>query len=345
MPTVLDLYDPLRSPSWRSERVEEILKDRGRLPSRMLDDEEIWRLYRFLSALQGTRTERERREVYLSDPEIWMARRLRFDYIAGGRALIEARILAGQSDEEIAKKSGTLAGAVRLFERLYFNVRDRLDARDWILRCILGPEIDVHLDEAGHVTAAQLDAVYRLLGYFGGPAAVDFIGSGLASPSRPRVADDVPGWAAQTLGHLLLRRGLISAATVRINRYNALELLQASLKLMEVCDAHPDRRRARTEDSQRTATGAREGEVHSLEQVARQIFSHISEMLGREADPEQQDHLKKYWESAVEPRLRDQVELNSTGTSPELERLSQVNPYALPEPSAESREVYAVPSS
>ncbi len=51
---------------------------------------------------------------------------------------VRARILAGQPDEEIARRCGITAESVHWFEALHFNVRDRLEASDWITARVIG---------------------------------------------------------------------------------------------------------------------------------------------------------------------------------------------------------------
>ena len=45
---------------------------------------------------------------------------------------VEARLLARQTPEEIAARTSLTPGAIRTFEALFFNVSDRIEARDWV---------------------------------------------------------------------------------------------------------------------------------------------------------------------------------------------------------------------
>lgn len=46
---------------------------------------------------------------------------------------VEARLLADQGDDEISAATGMPSEAVGLYERLFFAVRDAMDAMDWVL--------------------------------------------------------------------------------------------------------------------------------------------------------------------------------------------------------------------
>ena len=51
---------------------------------------------------------------------------------------LEARILAGQSDDDISASMAVPPAVVAAFERSFFNVRDRLAAFDLILFHVIG---------------------------------------------------------------------------------------------------------------------------------------------------------------------------------------------------------------
>jgi hypothetical protein len=92
-------------------------------------------------------------------------------------------VLAGQAPGQVASRCGLSADAVDAFERLFFDVRDRLDAPDYIALVAIGPRL---YDDA---TAGDPDIVLRLYGYNYGPLAVDAVldalgGTPAASPEE-----------------------------------------------------------------------------------------------------------------------------------------------------------------
>jgi hypothetical protein len=54
------------------------------------------------------------------------------------RGVLEAWLLTGQSDGEIAANTGEQPDAVNWFEKLHFAARDRLDARDLLHKFAVG---------------------------------------------------------------------------------------------------------------------------------------------------------------------------------------------------------------
>jgi len=100
---------------------------------------------------------------------------------AGGppRWELEARLLAGQSDEEIASRFGIEPGTVGKYERLFFEVRQRLTAPGWIIHEAIGPI------ERRRRPPFNLGAVWKLAAYAGGPIALEAILAASASQHRP----------------------------------------------------------------------------------------------------------------------------------------------------------------
>lgn len=80
---------------------------------------------------------------------------------------LEARLLAGQSDRDVAGRVGLTRGIVALYHDVFCVCRDRLGASDWILTTFVGrgPVIGF--------APGDLGAVWRWIGYFGGPHKLD----------------------------------------------------------------------------------------------------------------------------------------------------------------------------
>jgi len=82
---------------------------------------------------------------------------------------LEARLLAGQSIREIARRLGVSHEFVSLFEQVFCTCRDRLKASDWVLFTFIGngPMIGFAKNDMG--------GIWRWLGYFGGPYLLDLV--------------------------------------------------------------------------------------------------------------------------------------------------------------------------
>jgi hypothetical protein len=163
----LHATNPFRSLSWRFERVREI--EGGAPPSRW--DDQLIRQYAWFYALLGSGAKIDPAEFDSLLP-LYEAHRISLDIDL--RALLEAYILAGESDEQIARRFDLLPNTVKWFEAMFFHVRDRLEAQTWIVKSIgatLGSRSAVSPD--GVLTPEQIRLTLRVFGYFGGPRVLD----------------------------------------------------------------------------------------------------------------------------------------------------------------------------
>jgi hypothetical protein len=100
---------------------------------------------------------------------------------------VQARVLAGQTDAEVAMACGLTPGAVGRFEVLFFAVREKLRAADYIGRMAVRP------GSRSWAVCGDLGEVWRSLGYHGGPLVLDVIVA--ATTGRP-----LPPWVAAREG-------------------------------------------------------------------------------------------------------------------------------------------------
>ncbi|MCY2987813.1 MAG: hypothetical protein NTY19_08120 [Planctomycetota bacterium] len=120
----------------------------------------------YLRSLDATKAKRRRS----GDQERWAAIAAAHEFAQRNDPLrweVEARLLAGQSDDEIGRRCGLPTDVVQQFERLFFNVRESLDARNYIL---------VHAIGFGHLVGLgdqELNRLWRKYAYAGGVVVLD----------------------------------------------------------------------------------------------------------------------------------------------------------------------------
>jgi hypothetical protein len=78
---------------------------------------------------------------------------------------VQARILARQTDEEIAEMYSTFPEAIYWYEAAFFNVRDRFRARDWIVQQIL-QQTEEKADVNPTESEVSFFAALKLFGYW-----------------------------------------------------------------------------------------------------------------------------------------------------------------------------------
>jgi hypothetical protein len=132
---------------WRWQRVE--LAHPWRIPRRLRTPDDRWvqRARRFYATLQ--RNQEDWRGLLHSRghqqrADLLEAYRIRHDLgiEPAVRWEIEARILAGQDDDAIARHGLASPAAVAAYEALFFDVRYRLDPpNDWVVFSTVGPDL------------------------------------------------------------------------------------------------------------------------------------------------------------------------------------------------------------
>ena len=200
--------DERRSPAWRWERALAIVEQSARRDRRK-DDAWVGRAVTFLKALARAAARPDARRPVALDPPMLGAWRLRRGE-PRRRWEVEARLLAGQDDREIAAKVGVDAGAIEAYEALHYSVRDHLAATDWVAFVAIGPRLYLGLDPE------DTEIVWKLFAYNGGPHVLDAL---IASPpggSGGTAAD--PGLAGQF-------RMLLAALTLEVTPENALAVI------------------------------------------------------------------------------------------------------------------------
>jgi hypothetical protein len=134
---------------------------------------------------------------------------------------VEARLLAGESDKEIAARCGLTPEAVRCYHGVYFNVRDFLEIDGYILAVVIGPKAHYGLREGDR------DVLLKLQAHEFGSAGVDAL---LRYWSDPPV---VPGRLDQLgldelrdLHGRLLTRAVVLLRTLPVNAETAPRILR-----------------------------------------------------------------------------------------------------------------------
>ena len=94
-------------------------------------------------------------------------------------AEIEARILAGQTDDEIAELVGVMPMVVELFAGIFYDVRDRLQAPDWISASAVSRAGNACW---GVTLADDIWRLWRAAGYYGGPGLLNTVIAAVQTP-------------------------------------------------------------------------------------------------------------------------------------------------------------------
>lgn len=256
-------YNMFRLPTWRWDRVLRLCEKSGRCTSR--DDNYIKTGREFLQKWRNRSGER-RQELFYEYPGLFYAHEAHLRGLEDPSQvlLLEARLLTRMSYKEIADACDTIPDTVEWYEALFFNVRDKLKARDWITSRVLVPAMvrNFGLLDAPHHAAPSsaadddeddspqqqqpgpwsdrviarpfLDASLKMFAYFGGPILCEFMIHGFQAGKILSTSDNLTQFLDEHWALTLRARSTQAARTFQINKYNVMELFQTHARILEI---------------------------------------------------------------------------------------------------------------
>jgi hypothetical protein len=224
--------NPRRATNWRWLRAVQV--DSGGLrATRNIDGPEGFTWIRRALRLKrrydeaSNRPERMYRLVQYDRAMFW-AHSIWLDDKAPTRWAIEARILAGESDLEIAERLGTSPDVIEAYEAVFFHVRDRLHRRDYIVNVVMAEAVGRGLSER------QYDLLWKMFAYHGGPHVLDAVISKFTPISRPDSADGVGQFFQEFAVNTVKHKAAIATLTVPINLQTQMALIESFVKYVEI---------------------------------------------------------------------------------------------------------------
>jgi hypothetical protein len=173
----------MRSLDWRFSRVQALLTPRcGRLARPTAQDDEVIRKMReYLLLERSSSTPSTRQRLGLRFPGPSGALQIRQHVTRDLQLSVQCRILARQTDIQIACKTALPPVAIHWYEQCFFQVRDLLGAPDWVASNVLA--------EGCLEDLAPLEGALKRVAYMFGAEVLDMLQSGLLK------RDDLEGLA------------------------------------------------------------------------------------------------------------------------------------------------------
>lgn len=325
MSPVPQQYNPFREPAWRNRRAMDLVNHRPRpkRAHRTLDDRDIKTYRSFLLALKN-HGESARPKLIADFPALYFAHEIAHAPDSDWSALLEARLLAREPDSLIAERLHTYPETISWYERLFFNVRDRLDSRDYIFKCCLNSR---NMSRTGE-TAAPVGpdmaigancqrAAWRFYGYLGGPLVLDMLLTGLKQGPIPITGEEVADWVSDAIAETVKSKTLVATRFFQINKYNVIELINTTQQLIK------------TQQDAKLERG--DGVGSSYNENVKAFFQQKILTAGTEAEAGRPPLLQQFDHSAAEPRASEWLDL-AAGKTPQalIEKLE----FRRPEPEA-----------
>jgi len=224
--------NPFRPADWRWQRAKEIVDGDGPATTRRRDEvvgyKWINRAVNFIRAYDECEQDSERAILAEQRPDIFWAHWAWVSTTSPQKDSIEAHILAREEDHEIAWRCGTKPDVITAYEALFFNVRDKLQHKQYILHCVMGEAVQRGLSER------EYDLLWKMYGYFIGPYVLDALESKFSNPVWCGTPDGVGAAVLDDAVGTLKLKAALAAKTVQVNSHTQLALMDQFTKFVEV---------------------------------------------------------------------------------------------------------------
>lgn len=289
----LQKFDAKRAPAWRYEQAKRFVStDRNPRPREL--DKPTQYLRRYLMKKRSVQTlyEQEadiRRHLSDSYGPMWNAE----DIFSGGkednvRVTLEAMLLARMTDEAIADRMSVDVDTVRLYESLFFNVRDRIDNRRWIANIVVGSVF------MSGLSSKTVELMTKYFGYFGGPLVLELVLDAIdGAIPMPAEASELSNWIDHHFRLKLRTSALVAVTFMEPTNFNVRSLLEGFTTLLSL--AHREQ--------------SETGDNNVINQAIETMVSVTTVPLGDEADKIPSRPGQAYAGNAVEPRVGELASL------------------------------------
>lgn len=141
---------------------------------------------------------------------------------------LQARLLSGEPYARISSRLCLSEQVIDTYEKCFFNVSDRLANRGYIAHCVFGRLLQIGLKEK------DLDILWKIFGYFGGPYVLDAVIDRTLETMRPNSTNEVGAYVASDVYNTMMIKGLIAARTLPINMMTQQSILEIYQRFLEI---------------------------------------------------------------------------------------------------------------
>lgn len=224
--------NPFRSVAWRWEMARLMRERKVRGLKRTSIDTYVTDALKFQGALANCQDDVDRWSLMEAYPDLYAAylihRRGDDEDRHPMRFALEARLLSGQSPREIADLMGLSIASVEIYEKVFFNVVERLQHQDYIMTCVIGPSVHAGLSDRDY------DLLWKLFGFLYGPTVLDAFIHTTSRKFRPETLSEVDAALADDTRSALQRKVAVVARTYVVNPFSQSELLNIYARFIEV---------------------------------------------------------------------------------------------------------------
>jgi hypothetical protein len=144
------------------------------------------------------------------------------------KAVIEARILADETADEIAKKFGMSRRTIEVYEKLFFDVRCKLIHSGYVFCTVLGRE---HCDWS---CTPRFETVLKAIAYSRGSWLLDAVLDYVTTSVRPEAGEEVGRIVRGSTIRTVELKAMLALRMVPVNDQTRLGILKAGARVMAI---------------------------------------------------------------------------------------------------------------
>lgn len=219
----LRIEAPFRPVDWRWEKAR-LMREDPQTASllRHQDDEWTIKAKKFQEKYKDVNDDYDRLLLLRRWPALSEAADIRFrdDEKRLVRYEIEARLLASEPFERIAEKVGASVESIIWYEKVFFNVLDRLHNEGWVCHCVIGEAIQAGLTERDY------DVLWKIMGYYGKSLVLDAIIRKTFDTRAPETQSQVGDFLVDDIEKTAKLKTAIAFRTMSINSYTQERIIE-----------------------------------------------------------------------------------------------------------------------
>jgi hypothetical protein len=220
---------------------------------RQCNDAAVAAAAEYLDALARCTTDHERAAVQRQSPEITEARAI-FDADNPCRWELEAYLLSGESDEEVAARLGLSPHTVATFVSLFCAMRDFVDQPEWLASKMFGCAFTLHFRDN------QLREFWAWVGICGGPVLLKRVIAEFHAAWQPGTPTTLSAYLRADAPVSLSAQALVASLILPSNAKTAPILFETHLGLIEADRLNdPARKKEKIDQLKRTMIGFTRG--------------------------------------------------------------------------------------
>ena len=212
---------------------------------------------------------------------------------------LEANLLTDRHITEIALRANMSHRAVQIYERLFFNVRDKLTKPDYILNCVIRPVLD-----AGTADMTT-DIMWKIYAYYFGEHVLSAVQSTVTNPARAQTVEGVGAVLRDDVVNTMCMQAAIAAKTLRVTDRNQLRVLDMFASYLEIAKENS------------MAGRAQDTLMHAIQSMV----EHLPIGIGRQGLLTSQPNMRAYDHSAIELTVGELSQVTVYGDVPGRDEL------------------------